>query len=126
MDLNQVTIHAVDVDACVEFYRKLGLRLIVDTRPRYVRFECPEGGSTFSIHQVDEMAPTGAAIIYFECDDLDGRVASLKESGIEFDSDPEDMRWRWREARLRDPAGHEICLFRAGDNRRHPPWRVTD
>lgn len=126
MDLNQVTIHAPDVAACTEFYRALGLRLIVDSRPRYVRFECPDGGSTFSIHHLDGTSATGGAVIYFECDDLDERVACLKASGIEFDSDPEDMRWLWREARLRDPAGHQICLFRAGENRRHPPWRVAD
>jgi catechol 2,3-dioxygenase-like lactoylglutathione lyase family enzyme len=22
------------------------------------------------------------------------------------------------------PDGHHLCLFHAGDNRRHPPWRV--
>ena len=126
MDLNQVTIRAADVAACTEFYCALGLRLIVDSRPRYVRFECPDGGSTCSIHQVDGATATGGTVIYFECDDLDERVARLKGSGVEFDSDPEDTRWLWREARLRDPAGHLICLFRAGDNRRHPPWRVGD
>jgi hydroxymethylpyrimidine/phosphomethylpyrimidine kinase len=25
---------------------------------------------------------------------------------------------------MRDPAGNQICLFNAGENRRHPPWRI--
>lgn len=124
MDLNQVTLHATDVSACVPFYELLGLTLIVDSRPRYVRFECPDGGSTLSIHQASKSRP-GGATIYFECDDLDDRVRVLKSRGIVFDSDPEDQRWLWREARLRDPAGHEICLFLAAENRRYPPWRVS-
>jgi hydroxymethylpyrimidine/phosphomethylpyrimidine kinase len=27
---------------------------------------------------------------------------------------------------LRDPAGNQLCLFRAGENRRNPPWRLKD
>ena len=36
-----------------------------------------------------------------------------------------DQPWLWREARLRDHAGNALCLFRAGRNRREPPWRVA-
>jgi hydroxymethylpyrimidine/phosphomethylpyrimidine kinase len=36
------------------------------------------------------------------------------------------MPWLWREARLRDPSGNEICLYHAGANRRFPPWRIKD
>ena len=124
MNLNQVTITATDVPACAAFYRTLGLRLIVDSSPRYVRFECPDGDSTLSVHQVEEDIPAGSVVIYFECADLDDQVDRLVAEGIEFESGPEDMRWLWREARLRDPAGNRICLYRAGDYRRHPPWRI--
>jgi len=126
MDLNQVTILATDVPACVDFYRTLGLRMIVDSAPRYVRFECPDGVSTLSIHRTEGTVAAGGAVIYFECEDLDEQVARLRSTGIEFESEPEDMRWLWREARLRDPAGNRICLYRAGKNRRYPPWRVGD
>jgi hypothetical protein len=34
------------------------------------------------------------------------------------------MPWLWREARLRDPDGHRVCLYRAGQNRKNPPWRL--
>ena len=39
-------------------------------------------------------------------------------------SGPMDMSWLWREARLADPDGHRLCLFHAGENRKHPPWRL--
>jgi catechol 2,3-dioxygenase-like lactoylglutathione lyase family enzyme len=99
MDLNQVTIGAADVAACIDFYETLGLRLIVDSRPRYVRFECPDGGSTLSIHETRADQP-GDVTLFFECADLDERVAALKSRGLVFDTDPEDQRWLWREARL--------------------------
>ncbi len=124
MNLNQVTVPAVDVAACVRFYRLLGLRLIVDSVPRYARFECPDGESTFSIHRVDRQPDTRGLIVYFECDDLDDQVCRLLQEGIEFESGPVDQQWLWREARTHDPAGNEVCLFTAGDNRRHPPWRI--
>lgn len=123
MRLNQVTIPVTDVPRSVEFYTQLGLLQIVDSDD-YARFELPEGDSTFSIHRVDRMPPQSEVTIYFECDDLDEKVEALRQSGIEFTSGPADMSWRWREARLLDPDGNEICLFHAGENRRNPPWRM--
>jgi hypothetical protein len=52
-------------------------------------------------------------------------VEELKGRGIVFTQDPTDQRWLWREARLSDPAGNVICLYRAGENRRNPPWRIA-
>lgn len=124
MNLNQVTVPAVDVAASVEFYKRLGLRLIVDSVPRYARFECPDGESTFSIHRVEDAPNTRGLTVYFECDDLDQLVVRLVAEGIHLESEPEDQRWLWREARLKDPAGNEICLFHGGENRRNPPWRL--
>jgi catechol 2,3-dioxygenase-like lactoylglutathione lyase family enzyme len=128
VNLNQVTLHVADVERALAFYRRLGLRLIVDALPRYVRLECPDGGSTLSLEQSTEpgAAPAGerGAVIYFECDDLDGTVERLARDGVAFDSPPTDRPWLWREARLRDPEGNRICLYHAGRNRRFPPWRV--
>lgn len=123
MELNQVTLPAHDYDASVAFYRQLGLRQIVDSPPRYARFEC-DNGATFSIHLIEDDAPCGATVVYFEVDDLDARVAALNAAGLAFASEPRDEPWLWREARLHDPAGNEICLYRAGANRRFPPWRI--
>ena len=124
MNLNQVTLPARDLAAAVAFYQRLGLRLIVDALPRYVRFECPDGGSTLSLEQTAQLGVGPAPVVYLECADLDGTVGRLVKEGIQFDSLPTDQPWLWREARLRDPAGNALCLFFAGPNRRDPPWRI--
>ena len=124
MNLNQVTIASNDVANSVEFYSRLGLRLIVDSVPRYARFECPNGDATFSIHRVETNINPSGTVVYFECEDLDERVKELQSQGVEFESEPKDQRWLWREARLNDPSGNQIILFLAGDNRKNPPWRV--
>lgn len=123
MNLNQVILPSTDVPRAIAFYRTLGFTLIVDSAPRYARFECPEGGATFSLHHVDAVAPSHV-VVYFECEDLDAQCKALAAKGIAFDSPPTDQPWLWREARLRDPDGNELCLFHAGENRRNPPWRV--
>lgn len=121
--LNQITAPAQDLAQSEHFYRLLGLRQIVRAAPRYARFES-EGGATFSIEAADEIG--GAAVIYFECADLDVTVTYLKAQGIGFERDPTDESWGWREARLRDPAGNAVCLYQAGEMRRFPPWRIDD
>jgi catechol 2,3-dioxygenase-like lactoylglutathione lyase family enzyme len=126
MNLNQVTVPCVDLAASVAFYRALGLRQIVSSPPDYARFECPVGNATFSVHRTSAIPSDGGVVVYFELDDLDGTVSDLKSAGIEFESEPQDQPWLWREAYLRDPAGNRICLFRAGENRLNPPWRIED
>lgn len=125
MNLNQVTLPAVDLAASVAFYRTLGFRLIVDT-PHYARFECADGGATFSLHVVNAMPADSGILVYFEHEALDELVAELKGKGVVFTQEPADQRWLWREARLRDPAGNALCLYWAGENRRNPPWRVAN
>jgi len=123
MDLNQVTVPCTDYAASVRFYKALGLTQIVDSPPRYGRFETP-AGSTFSIHAAASVAMNSGVVIYFEVDDVDATVARLLGRGIEFETSPVDQDWLWREAYLRDPAGNRICIYHAGRNRRYPPWRV--
>ncbi|MEL7486460.1 MAG: VOC family protein [Pseudomonadota bacterium] len=123
MDLNQVTLPVTDFDAAFEFYVTIGLKPIVSAEKRYARFELPSGGSTLSLHHVDAVS-AGGVTIYFECDDIDARYETLRAKGVVFDSPPTDQRWRWREARLRDPSGNTLCLYHAGLDRRFPPWRI--
>jgi catechol 2,3-dioxygenase-like lactoylglutathione lyase family enzyme len=124
MNLNQVLIYSTKVAETVRFFQTLGLELIVDSLPRYARLACPDDGATISVNTIDEQPERGAVKLYFECDDLDARVAELKRQGIEFESEPVDQTWLWREAYLKDPNGNTICLYYAGENRLNPPWRV--
>jgi len=125
VNLNQVTLPVTDFDGSVAFYRDMGFKLIVHSPPRYARFECPEGDSTFSLHSLEHSTGDTGVVVYFECADLSARVESLLAAGIEFTQLPTDEHWLWREARLVDPSGNVICLFWAGDNRKNPPWRVA-
>jgi catechol 2,3-dioxygenase-like lactoylglutathione lyase family enzyme len=124
MNLNQVTIYSAKTTETVEFFQKLGLNLIVDSLPRYARLECPDGESTLSVQFADSVTSTNNIVLYFECEDLDDDVARLKSLGLIFEEDPTDRDWLWRQAYLVDPNGNRICLFRAGENRKNPPWRV--
>ena len=124
MNLNQVTIYSEKPVETVEFFEKLGLKRIVDSLPRYARLECPDGESTLSVNIAENVVVTNNIVLYFECDEIDAKVAELKSIGLEFEEDPSDRDWLWREAYLKDPNGNKICLFSAGDNRKNPPWRV--
>jgi catechol 2,3-dioxygenase-like lactoylglutathione lyase family enzyme len=121
--LNQVAVGSTDLDRSEAFYRTLGLTLIVkDTH--YLRFECPDGESTFSVEHVDAVTDAEHVTVYFESDRIDDEYERLRSAGVEFEHPPTDMSWLWREARLRDPDGHRLCIFDAGENRKNPPWRI--
>jgi hydroxymethylpyrimidine/phosphomethylpyrimidine kinase len=120
--LNHVTVGCRDYAASVHFYKALGLALIVDSPSNgYARFEAPNG-VTFSIYQRDDIATS--TILYFESKRLDAWVTELASQGFAFEQLPQDESWGWREARLLDPAGNIVCLYKAGENRRYPAWRI--
>jgi catechol 2,3-dioxygenase-like lactoylglutathione lyase family enzyme len=124
LDLNHVTLPALDVAQSVAFYRTMGFGLIVD-EPHYARFSATIGTATFSLHAVDSLSEAPRTVVYFECAALDEQVAALQAKGLRFAQPPRDEHWLWREARLVDPSGNVVCLYRAGDNRLNPPWRVA-
>ena len=123
MRLNQVTMPARDLARSIAFYEAMDFVLIV-RNDHYARFENPSDHSTLSLELRGDSGD--GAHVYFECEDLDARVAALKAKGIAFDGDPEDKSWLWRETWLSDPAGNRLCLYFAGDKRRFPPWRLTE
>lgn len=123
MRLNQITVPVLSVEKSITFYETLGLKLIVRSLPNYARFECP-GGSSFSLHKVDELPQGEGVWVYFEVDDVDGTVGALQEKGIAFEEMPEDKSWLWREALLKDPDNNRLIIFHAGENRLNPPWRI--
>ena len=125
MNLNQVTIPSLDVEKATAFYKTLGLILIVDALPRYVRFECPNGDSTFSIHKVDTLPKGNGISLYFEVENIEETVKTLKQKGITFTTDVLEQTWLWSEAHLYDSDKNKIIIFKAGENRKNPPWRIN-
>ena len=121
--LNQVTVTGTNYERSVDFYRRLGLRQIVDNPPDYARFETA-GGATFSVQIDPEEKIIATTAVYFEVDNLDQRVEQLARSGLAFEHGPRNQPWMWREARLRDPDGNIVFLYKAGEARRFPPWRI--
>jgi hydroxymethylpyrimidine/phosphomethylpyrimidine kinase len=122
--LNQVTVTGTNYGRSVDFYQRLGLRQIVDSPDTgYARFETA-GGVTLSVQIDPDEKIVATTAIYLECDDLDERVELLARSGIAFEHGPRNQPWMWREARLRDPDGNIIFFYKAGENRRFPPWRM--
>ncbi|WP_437399033.1 VOC family protein [Flagellimonas lutimaris] len=126
MNLNQITVPSLDLTKSIAFYETLGLKLIVKSLPHYARFECPDGDSTFSLHQTEELPKGEGIYVYFECENLDEQVETLKQKGIQFDLEPTDQKWLWREARLKDVDGNQLILFHGGENRLNPPWRIDN
>ena len=125
MNLNQITIPSLDLEKSIPFYQTLGLKLIVRALPHYARFECPDGNSTFSIHQVEQLPSGNGIYVYFECNNLDQYVNELIGLGIVFDEMPADKTWLWREAHLKDPDKNQLILYYAGENRLNPPWKLS-
>ena len=124
MNLNQITIPSLDLEKSIPFYQTLGLKLIVKSLPHYARFECPDGTSTFSIQQVEQLTTGNGIHIYFECENLDKYVSELLDKGIEFEEMPNDKNWLWREAHLKDVDMNHLILYYAGENRLNPPWKL--
>ena len=124
MNLNQVTIASLDVAKSTEFYKTLGLNLVVNALPRYVRLECPNGDSTFSISSVEELPEGNKITLYFEVENLSETVSELKQKGITFNTEITEQPWLWTDVNLNDPDGYKLIIFNAGDNRKNPPWRI--
>lgn len=126
MNLNQITIPVTDLKRSIDFYQRIGLRLIVHSNDHYARFLCPDGTTTFSLHLEPSVAKGYTPWIYFETPDVASKVHELQQQGIAFESEATDQPWLWTEARLKDPDGHQLIVYHAGENRTNPPWRLPE
>jgi len=98
------------------FYRDvLGLRLASEL-PDMAIFAL-EGGAELHLFECAAPAPdtphgeAGATVIVFEVDDLDARIAALKQKGVVFLHDPPGSNGLYRYAAFRAPGGvvHELA-----------------
>lgn len=126
MNLNQITIPVTNLERSIAFYQQIGLRLIVHSNDHYARFLCPDGNTTFSLHLETTVAKGNTPWIYFETPDVASKVLELQALGITIESEVTDQPWLWTEARLKDPDGHQLIVYHAGENRTNPPWRLPE
>jgi len=83
VELNQVTLPAIDVAASIRFCRTMGFELVVE-EPHYARFRSSVGDATFSVHAVGEIFWPSQTVVYFECQSLDEQVVALQARGSSF------------------------------------------
>lgn len=121
MRLNHVLLYVADVERALEFYEtRLGFDRIEVSLPGYARLVAPEGDATIGLHRIspDATPPGNEGVrLYLEVENLDAVCRQLAEQGVAFDQMPEDMPWGWRHAYLKDPDGHLLSLYRAGEKR---------
>jgi len=107
--LHQVALTTTDLDQATEFYRDL-LRL-----PLIARFDPPGlaffdiGGVRLSIQQSADSA-AASSVLYFKVADIDGATNSLKDSGIDFERDPE-LVFKDDAGQFGDPGEEEWMAF---------------
>lgn len=63
------------------------------------------------LHKSEKLPEGDGIYVYFECENLYEQVEKIKRNGIQFDSEPTDQNWLWREARLKDVDGNQLILF---------------
>jgi len=122
MRLNHVLIYVADVGRSLAFYEnELGfVRIEGSGKDGYARLRAPDGEATLGLHQREGegAVPQHEGIrLYIEVEDLDAACRRFQDRGVEFEQPPQDMPWGWRHAYLRDPDGHELSLYWAGDLR---------
>lgn len=117
MNINHLAIHTHDVEGTLAFYEAIGLKSFLHSEG-YARLRCPAGETTLSLIGIADRAPgTGNLTVYIETEDVPAQVERLKATGHAFEHECLTQPWGWDEARLCDPAGNLVCLFRAGDRR---------
>jgi catechol 2,3-dioxygenase-like lactoylglutathione lyase family enzyme len=131
--LDQINLVVSDVEATVDFYRRLGLN-IPDTDPTFQahhRSAQLPGGIDFDIDSVefarhwDEGWRSGAGVIGFKVasrEQVDAIYVDLTSAGYVGQQAPYDAFWGARYAIVEDPDGNPVGLMSPVDpSRRTPP-----
>ena len=122
LEFNHAMIYTQDYPRALEFYRNgLGFKLVDEYPGGYARLQSPGGRTTIALHCLEKDQRMDAAReglrLYFEIKQLDTFCKQLAAQGVKLDQMPKDMPWGWRHAYLRDPDGHELSLYWAGQKR---------
>lgn len=122
LEFNHAMIYTADYARARQFYEgRLGFKLVEEYPGAYGRLQSPGGRTTIALHALEagqrlETAAEGVRL-YFEIRRLDRFCQGLAAKGVAFSQMPQDMPWGWRHAYLRDPDGHELSLYWAGQKR---------
>jgi catechol 2,3-dioxygenase-like lactoylglutathione lyase family enzyme len=118
--LNHLLLWSGDVARALAFYEGMLGFVRIEAGDGYARLRAPDGEATLGLHAArdDQRPPWNDGIgLYLEVDDVDAVCRRLAERGVTFDQSPEDMGWGWRHAYLRDPDGHRLSIYHAGEKR---------
>ena len=125
--IDHIEIIVNDVKRHVEFYQKLGFKLLSWTDHHGGSAELQLSGPNqpiIEMHTVLDEENIGVNHIAFRADDVVRTVEELKTAGIGFEKDPYRNRHTGRaNARLRDPDGWRLQLC---DQKRKEPERGID
>ncbi len=70
-----------------------------------------KNGARLGIHRGSSLSESDQVNIHFEVEDVDQTYETLRASGLEFSSPPEDTDWGYRTAVCHDPVGHTVEFF---------------
>jgi catechol 2,3-dioxygenase-like lactoylglutathione lyase family enzyme len=122
LEFNHAMIYTSRLPEALKFYRDaLGFEMVETYPAAYARLKSPAGSTTIALHAVEpgqRMDATSEGLrLYLEVQDLDAFCKALVKKRVKLDQMPKDMPWGWRHAYLRDPDGHQISLYWAGEAR---------
>lgn len=86
--IGQIAVNAHDLDRATAFYRdQLGMKLLFAVPPKMSFFDCDGIRLMLSLPDKPEF-DHASSIIYFNVEDLQDVVATLKERGVQFEEEP--------------------------------------
>jgi len=120
LTFNHAMVYVRELERALRFYQGLlGFKLIEKLRG-YARLRSPAGRTTLALHEPEPgqvLPETDGIRLYFEVRDVERLCEKLAAAGVEIQQMPQRMPWGWTHAYLKDPDGHEVSLYWAGEKR---------
>jgi catechol 2,3-dioxygenase-like lactoylglutathione lyase family enzyme len=122
--IKAIDIAVSDLDAAIEFYRRLGLEFVPDPHMPTDHAGCDLPNGLHLMLDTDDLRakttanwnppPLGRTFLAFEFDSaaaVDAKYAELTGNGVTGLQEPWDAFWGMRYATVADPAGNGIDLY---------------
>ena len=113
--LSVISVPVSDPGRARDFYRdQLGFEVLQDNEfapgQRWIQLAPPDAQTSITLTTwFDDFPPGVLRGVILEVDDIEGEVARLRQGGLSFDGDIDDMPWG-RFAAFRDPDGNRLSL----------------